>query len=360
MIKVGIFTKPIDQGTSGSGHHLLEIVNHLLAQARDNFKIVLIHYQQNDNSVYKKTNEIIIPRNPFKAARILRKENFDILHYSPLTIFSPVYNIKAKKVATVHGEASTYLPKEMGAKKFLHDTFIRPFLLRKMDGLLTVSRTSCDFIINKYKINKDKISICYNAVNPNYKINDKYKSSKENYFFHLSKFSLRKNPWTILNAYKKYKEEFKSNTLLFIAGSGWDNRAVEDFIKEHKLQDSIRLLGFVTEEESVKLYNGAKIFIFPSHYEGCGMPNLESMACGTPVITSSVFAIPEIVSNAALLLKDADDIEELVKKMNLLENDSVLRKTLIEKGLQRAHEFSWKESADTVFNTYISILDRRR
>lgn len=100
--KIGIFTKPIDQGTSGSGSYMRQLVSHIL-KLNKNFNIFLIHYSKNENELYNKTNELIIPKNPLLVHFKLKKEKFDVLHYYPLTILSPIWLKKPKKVSSVHG-----------------------------------------------------------------------------------------------------------------------------------------------------------------------------------------------------------------------------------------------------------------
>ena len=214
--KVGIFTKPIDQGTSGSGSHLRQLVNHIL-EINDRFNIVLIHHGKNSNNIYNKTNELIISMNPIISTSKLIKENFDILHFSPLTILSPIWLKKPKKVATIHGGGALFLPDQFNKFKILHSQIIRPYYARKLDYIFTVSKTTKNLIINHHRVNENKIRLTYNAVGDDFKVY-KYKpiKTKDKYgidtpfIFHLSKYSQRKNPWTILNSFKKVKENKKN------------------------------------------------------------------------------------------------------------------------------------------------------
>jgi len=366
--KVGIFTRPIDQGTSGSGSHLEKLVSHIL-EINNNFDIILIHYYKNNKDIYKKTEELIIPRNPVLASLKLRRERFDILHYAPLTIYSPIWFTKSIRVATIHGGASYLLPEKYSIIEKLHENIIRPFYARRMKCIFTVSKTSKELLIKRNRVNENKIKITYNAVNNKFclyehipeAIKEKYGISSS-FVFHLSKFSERKNPWTMLAAFNILKKVLAANKSekrdikFLIGGDGWDNRKVIEFAKKNEILDDMVFLGFVPEDDLVLLLNLAEVFVFPSLYEGFGMPNLEAMACGCPVITSNTFAIPEIVGDAALLLENYKDPEELAGKILLILNDSVLRKNLKKKGLERVKLFSWQKSAETVLNTYQKYL----
>ena len=143
-----------------------------------------------------------------------------------------------------------------------------------------------------------------------------------------------------------------------MGGSGWKNKEVIEFARQHNMLNDIIFTGFIPRRDFIGLLNMAEIFVFPSFFEGFGMPNLEAMACGCPVITSNAFAIPEIVGDAALILKNNSDHSELARKMvAALENDT-LRLSLIKKGLERVKLYSWKESAQTVLNIYDKCLKR--
>lgn len=357
--KIGIFTRPIDQGTSGSGSHLEQLVTHILKQNK-NFDIEFIHYSnKRDKDIYNGIKDIVIPRNPFKASKILKKEGFDLLHFSPLTVFAPIWISNVKKVATIHGAAPLFLPKQYSLVKKLHDKYLRAIFSRKMDHIFTVSKASKKYLEKDYRLAESKVSITYNAVDKIFReidvtdrvINGLNFDISFRYIFHLSKYSKRKNPEVILRSFKKVCNRAEDIKLI-LAGSGWDNPTVRNYLKENSLTDRVIFPGFLSREDIVKLFNISNLFVFPSFYEGFGMPNIESMACGCPVITSNVFAIPEVVGDAALILDNNTDPEELTEKIfTLLENPSLVE-DLREKGLKRAKEFSWEESATHVLNIY--------
>lgn len=360
--KIGIFTRPIDQGTSGSGHYLLEIVKHILELNKD-FDITLIHYQKNNKEIYNGVKELIIPRNPFKASKIIKKERFDLLHYSPLTIMAPRWGVKAKKVATIHGAEPDLVPQYYSIIKRLHSKFIMPVYARLMDHIFTVSNTSKDYFVKNYKIIPEKISITYNAVNNAFKkidgcpfeANRKY-STTDKFVFHISKCSHRKNPEGIIKSFKAFSNKYPDYKLV-LAGSGWDSEIIRTMLKEEELLNKVIFPGFVSEQDVIELLNSASLFIFPSYAEGFGIPNIEAMSCGCPVITSGVFALPEIVSDAAIIVKDPDDHEGLTNAMFKIIEDKSFRDDLIQKGLKRAKMFSWTESAMHILTCYKEIID---
>lgn len=364
--KIGIFTRPIDKGTSGSGHHLHEMIRTILRlnHEQDLFEFYMIHYVKKDRDIYQQAHEIIIPRNPLSAARVLKKYDFDLLHHSPLTIFSPLAGLSAKRVATIHSAEPNIIPQYYTLVERAHARFIKPVYARKMDHIFTVSETSKKYFVENWRVPEHRISVCYNAVDSTYRKLDnplsvrKKFSIGERYIYHISKYSKRKNPEALLRGFAVLSEMPGMHDLqLVISGSGWDNAEVGSIMDEHALQGNVIFTGFTDEKDVVELYNGAGAFLFPSRAEGYGMPNIEAMACGCPVVTTRSFAIPEIVGNAALLVDDPDDYRTLAEYTFRLLTDRELRTSLIAKGFEQVKRYSWDKSAKTVLDVYARILD---
>ena len=491
---IGVFTKQLDNWQSGSGHHLNEIMHRILDmnEAHPRFKFVFIHYAKSGNPIYQRVEELIIPRNPLAAAWILRKRRFDILHYTPLTIFAPIWGVRAKKVATIHGAEQLIVPQFYGSIEMLHERFLVPLYARRMDHIITVSHTSRGFFMGRYRVPGDQLTVCPNAVSPLYRIlpdvsKEKYGFAKaqerinpvnghdglgskekphpeqsdapdartvirstekahaepsathdaravlsrfglsagEPFLFHLSRFSERKNPWTILEGFRRFlhlpapsrpdstgitapaaalasapeaapdavaprtpfpypassgvDEPVKGSDSLIspslvsadfagvppsafklvIGGTRWDNPEVTRYLKRAGISNQVIRTGFLKEQEAVAFYNYAAAFLFPSLAEGFGMPNLEAMACGCPVITSNVFAIPEVVGDAAMVLKNPLDPDALALAIQRVVYEPPLRKRLIDRGLARVRQFDWNESARKVMEVYEGLAGQQ-
>jgi glycosyltransferase involved in cell wall biosynthesis len=230
-----------------------------------------------------------------------------------------------------------------------------------MDHLFAVSETTKRFIVNTYRVPAERIDVIYNAVDPAFRRlppaereHSRFAEMRP-FVFHLSKFSERKNPWTILDAFAELAAEERDLTLV-LAGAGWDNEQVRRRLRDSGIETQVVFPGFVEKEEIVALMNLAEVFVFPSYYEGFGMPNLEAMACGCPVVTSRAFAIPEVVGDGALTLERVDDASELASKIREIRTDGALRQTLVERGTARAASFSWDESVQTIVGAYRRLL----
>lgn len=370
---IGVFTKQLDDWTSGSGHHLNEIMKQVL-EINTKLRFVFIHYSPSENPIYGKADEeLIIPRNPLKAAATLRRHHFDVLHFTPLTFFAPIWGTPGKKVATIHGVEQLLVPQFYGPVEMAHERLLVPLYARRMDHIITVSQASKNYFVEHFHVRPERVTVCPNAMNETYRVLPEAERRApeypvegntaslgiglhpgDRYIFHISRFSERKNPWTILRGFAEFcRRPVGSGLKLVIAGGRWDNDEVAAELKKLGIEDKVVLTGFVGEEDAVRLYNGAEIFIFPSLAEGFGMPNIEAMACGCPVITSGIFAIPEVVGDAALIMKDPKDVTDLADKMEKVVGDSKLRQDMIERGMERAKNYrSWEPSARKMLEVY--------
>ena len=357
--RIGIFSKQLDNWTSGSGHHLNEILTTALDLNNGRFEFTFIHYRPNDNQIYKRVRELIVPRNPLRAGLALRREKFDVVHYTPLTIYAPIWGNSSRKVATIHGAEQFHIPQFYGKVELAHEWLIGPWYARRMDRIITVSETTADFLVKRFRVARRNIAVCYNGLSPFYRTLPREDVTaparygvSQPYIFHVSRFSERKNPWTLLEAFARFVHEHGTAHSLVCAGGGWGNKAVMDRVKALGISGRITMPGFLPEGDVAELMNAADAFVFPSFAEGFGMPNVEAMACGCPVITTPGFAIREIVGDAAIIVEDPYDAAGLSAAMHRVTSDGHLRARLIERGAARIPIFSWTKSAERLLSVY--------
>jgi glycosyltransferase involved in cell wall biosynthesis len=166
----------------------------------------------------------------------------------------------------------------------------------------------------------------------------------------------RKNYAALMEAFSALPE--RDVTLVIVGGKGWLYEDVFKAASGPDIQDRVLFPGFVDDADLPAFYNLAEFFVFPSLYEGFGLPPLEAMACGTPVITANNSSLPEVVGDAGLLV-DAQDTDAIRDAMRQLLADSTLGKTLTERGLRRAREFTWTRAAESLLNTYEDVYDAK-
>lgn len=235
---------------------------------------------------------------------------------------------------------------------------IVPRIVPRCRHIITVSDTECTQIQNYFHLSNDQISVLHNGYNAQYTplsadsdIVRLYVPEGE-YLFFIGNTEPRKNTHRVLKAYHLYRQQSSSPLPLLI--SGLKEEELNHILEEKKLQDLRPHLvcpGYLPGKDMPALFCGASVFLFPSLSEGFGIPIIEAMACGTPVITSNLSAMPEVAGEGALLIDPFN--EQAIADMILeLENNPILRKAQQDYGLQRAQIFSWKQNAGLLINIY--------
>lgn len=162
----------------------------------------------------------------------------------------------------------------------------------------------------------------------------------------------RKNTLNMLKALKTLPAQYK---LVLSGGNGYGSEAIHEFIRAESLGDRVKVLGYIDDAQLARLYQAASVFLFPSFEEGFGIPVLEAMANGVPVITSNVSSMPEVGGDAALYV-DPHEPADIAQKVVQAVEDSASRTTLVQKGLARAGEFTWRRTAEATLAVYDEIL----
>jgi len=174
----------------------------------------------------------------------------------------------------------------------------------------------------------------------------------EKYLLYLGTIEPRKNIPAIIRAFHQFSQKDREGYKLVVAGKkGWMFGEVFELVKNLKLEEKVIFPGYVAEGDKPLLYAGAEVFLFPSLYEGFGMPPLEAMACGVPVITSNTSSLPEVVGDAGIQT-DPMDVDAICSAVRDLTSDPGFRKTMAEKGLQRAKTFTWGDSVKKLLEVY--------
>jgi glycosyltransferase involved in cell wall biosynthesis len=238
-------------------------------------------------------------------------------------------------------------------------------ILQKAKSIATVSEFSKQDIINNYKIEKEKINVIYIAAGENFKpvpadiskeTKNKYTDGME-YFLYKGTIHPEENLVNLLKAFSVFKKRQKSNFKLVLASRvALRHDSFIQSLKIYKLRDDVIVLGDLTEDELAKIMGSTYALVYPSLIEGFSIPVLEAMKCDIPVITSSHSGIQEIANDAALYA-DAKNFEDIAEKMMLIYKDENLRKDLIEKGKIIASLYSWKRTAEQIWQTILKAVD---
>nr|WP_315291472.1 glycosyltransferase family 1 protein [Serratia proteamaculans] len=258
----------------------------------------------------------------------------------------------AKKISTLHDITYKKFPQSYSRKFRIVYDFLIPRVLNTSLALLTVSEFSKKEIANFYNYPLDRIQVIYNASSDIFKVNNT--PSKELFFLAVSSNNHHKNFHGLISAYEKMSSV--SNIKLKIIG-GSNNSFSSSKVPSSGVMgsDRIEFLGRVSDEELVKLYSSALAFVFPSLYEGFGIPPLEAQACGCPVVSSRLASMPEVLQDSALFFNPMDEIE-FIRALERISQESQLRKDLRQKGYKNIERFSWDLSAGKL-NEIIKSLE---
>lgn len=297
---------------------------------------------------------------------------FDIIHYPYFDLFFLTLPILKKKitVVTVHDLIPLKYPKQFKVgMKGLVKWQIQKLSLKNSQAIITDSETSKRDIIEFTDIEEGKIFRIYLGVDKEFKVvnskkNLTYIQSRyrlpENFLLYVGDVNYNKNIEGLIKSFKEAADLIPSLKLVLI-GQGFKSGSAElscltDLINSLKLNDRIIRLGNIKKEDLISIYNLAKIYIQPSFYEGFGLPVLEAMACGCPVISADTSSLSEIVQDSALMINPyrSGSIRESIIR---LYNDEEERRSLIEKGLDRIKSFSWEKCASETVSVYKKVIN---
>lgn len=236
--------------------------------------------------------------------------------------------------------------------------------VRKARKIITVSEHSANDIAALYDVPRKKIAVIYNGVSSDFNPNPDttaLESLRQRIAWPTNRFILfaggadpRKNHQALLEAYALRATELRDRCLVMVGASSHRFGNIEDTTKRLGLEDRVVCVGHLSADELRLLYAHADVFIFPSLYEGFGMPVLEAMACGAPVISSATTSLPEVAGDAAVLI-DPHSPEQLADALVRVLTDRALRETLRAKGIERARQFTWERAARMTLGVYRDV-----
>ena len=233
--------------------------------------------------------------------------------------------------------------------------------------IITVSEFSKRELIDGYKVHPDKISVVHNGITDDYKPIDEVRQAEirnqytqgRPYFIFLGALHPRKNVIKLVKAFDHFKASQSSDVQLILAGrDAWHNKELFETIEKSPFKKEIHLPGYVRTEDAVPLVASAAAMIYPSIYEGFGLPVVEAMACGVPVICSNVSSLPEVAGNAALQF-DPMDVQQLSQHMHVITTDQHLKNEMIRLGFERRKIFSWDKAADQIYAVLENVARRK-
>ena len=310
--------------------------------------------------------------NSFNFREISKEKllSYSLLHYPYFDPFFPTLPLKKVKptITTVHDLIPLKFPRHFprgirGEIKWQ----MQKLSLKSSTGIITDSKSSKKDIYEITGFDQQNIHVVYLAPDEEFKVLKKENlhniakkyNLPQNYVLYVGDLNWNKNLPGLINAYSKLKEK---DYFLVIVGKAFLNKNLTEridlvkLIKKLNLYPKVKFLGFIPTKDLRAVYNLAEVYCQPSFYEGFGLPVLEAMACGCPVVSSDTSSLPEISGEAALLVKP--QTEEIAKGLKKIISNIDLQKKLINKGLRQASKFSWQKTARQTLEIYSSVILR--
>jgi glycosyltransferase involved in cell wall biosynthesis len=293
-----------------------------------------------------------------------RKWQADILH---VTYVGPFFS-PCPLVVSVHDVSFRRYPAFFSPRDRLLFATLLPWTLRKASAVLTLSEHARQEIVELYPYVKNKTYVTLLAPSSLFHPLDQEESLAfvrrqyglaSEFVLAVGNLQPRKNLLRLVKAFAAVCRQRPEAQLAIVGKAQWQSSAIYKAVQDLGLERSVIFTGYVPDDMLVQLYNAAKLFVYPSIYEGFGLPILEAMACGTPVITSTTSSMPEVAGQAALLV-DPYLEEQMAQAISKVLDDVGLASSLSRAGLHRAQQFSWDRTAKQTLEAYRAVLESKR
>lgn len=369
-MRIGIDARILGYRRAGIGYYIVRLVEQYAQLAPDD-EFVLFQSRRDQG--------VLAPGAPFRRRRLwtpshhrfeqwllpleLITERLDLLH-SP--DFIPPFMRPFPSIITVHDLAFLRFPHFVTTDSAHHYGQIDR-AVKRTDHIIAVSESTKADLVNLLGVDDQKVTVIHEAADPVFRpipeeqiavVRQRYGLDSRPYVFFLSTIEPRKNLTTLLRAFRELLDGYDGveGLQLVVAGEkGWLFDEVFALYRELNLEEAVHFLGRVPLADLPALFNGARVHVHPSYYEGFGLTPLEAMASGTPTIVSGVSSMPEVVSDAGLQVAP-DDVEGWSAAMHRVVTEDGLHETLRAKGLRRAAQFSWEKAA----RAHIALYHRFR
>lgn len=341
--KIYINSRFLTQKITGSQRFAIEVsrqLRKLLPEARFVSPKNIIHYdiaKELEVESFGKLNGHLWEQ--IELPLYLRKKGSPLL--LNLVNTSPIFY--ENKIITVMDLSWKHFPNAVSKKFYLWYKFLIPKICKNSKLIFTLSEFSKNDLFNELKINKDKTKIIHCSFSENFKF---LNISREKIILSVASLQPYKNLEGLIKAFifLKNKNKFFDYKLVLVGGYNKNVFAKTNLFELSKNRDDIVFTGYLSDEKLVEYYNKACLFVFPSFFEGFGIPPLEAMACGCPCVVSNAASLPEVCGDAAYYVNPYD-VEDIARGIERVLTDENLRQDLIRKGFENIKRFSWQDSA---------------
>jgi glycosyltransferase involved in cell wall biosynthesis len=379
-MRIGIEGRVLTSGIGGIGRYAVRLIEALLslsAQQCVDLELVIFTAPQTDCRLLEGAQVKLCERFRRIKSTLLRSsvllpagvwyEHIDVFHGLDQSGI-PLFVKMGKYIVTIHDVIPLILPWAFPLRHrlVLATAFAR--IRRQADMVIVPSAAAAEDVVRYLRVDRERIKVIPMGCDARFQpIGDAAPAPRlrrryglpERYILFVGTLEPRKNLKTLLQAFALLLDEKPQDDpkLVVAGGKGWGHVGMLETTQALGLRDHVLFTGFVDDDDLPGLYRGASLFVYPSLYEGFGLPVLEAMACGVPVITSNRSSLPEVAGDAALLV-DPSQPEALAAAMASILNDGELRQALRSKGLIRAQEFTWDAVAQKTLAVYRAVSGR--
>jgi len=374
MVKrIGIDATALPAQPVGAGNYIIQLVKALAKMDLDYEFIVFAQKSKRDLfGIPLNSNlhwEIVADKSPMYRLmweqttfpRLVHRAELDLLHSLHYT--KPV-RLGCPSVVTIHDMTFFLFPHLHTRSKRIFFPFAIRSSIRRADALIAISESTRQDSIRLLGISPQKIFTTMLGITDEFrvvkdkglleKVREKY-DLPEAFVLYVGLVEPRKNIPFLIRAYKSLVDEGIQHNLVIVGRFGWMYHEVFKQIEELGLEDRVQFTGYMPQDDLPMVYNLASLFVYPTKYEGFGFPTLEAMACGTPVVTTAISSLPEIVGNAGILVPPGDE-QELTGAMVEVLSDPIFYDQLRTRGLQRSEQFTWERTARETLKVYQQVL----
>ncbi len=365
---IGLEASSLHGSKSGVGYYTENLLSTIMRIAPEHRYILFSNRDMRD-SWELLGGETIYDRHLFRVRaawmqtmlpRALREVRPDICHFTnylaPLTSGCPY-------IVTIYDMTLFVTPRLHRFKKLVLDRTLIPHVARRANAIITVSNSARDDIVRFLGVPRDKIRVIHGGVAPAFcPITDRTAldvvrarySLSQPYILYVGTIEPRKNLLRLVQAFARLKKKGLPHKLAIVGQQGWHCAPVFAEVERLGLAHDVVFTGYVPFEDLPVLYSGAEVMAFPSLYEGFGLPVVEAMACGAPVVTSNTSSLSEVAGGAGLLVNPLS-VDEISDALHSIHTDRSLRDSLSERGLARASHFTWEQSARNTLDLYEKV-----
>lgn len=373
-MRIGISTSVIQRGKTGVAQYVFALLRALSAHAKEH-EFTLFTLEEDVplfDFLKGSMTQVLVPekfRPPVKnifwhqaqLPKLVHQHRLEVLHIPSYRRM--LWRKPCSLVATIHDLAPFRVPDKYDWKRMFYGRVIARRLAYRQDHIIAISENTARDLTSFFRLPSSRMTVVYNGIEherffpgPADEAQKKWAQQynlRSPFFLYVARLEHPgKNHVRLISAFEEFKAATKAGWQLAFAGSDWHGaEAIHAAIRQSPVATDIHCLGFVPDSDLPELYRAAGAFVYPSLYEGFGMPPLEAMACGCPVIASASGSLGEVLGDAAAIVQP-EDIHTIAKQLYILATDSAARNRLRAAGLAQARKFDWAKTAQETVEVY--------